>query len=81
MRDERQCTLHCEPEPQIVSIRSVDAKGSHAMFATEQRWCGVFTANKKRKFCTPRERTVVRDILTTEHRPRQPIGIIVVGTV
>ena len=38
------------------------------MFAAEQRWCGVVTANEKRTNSTLRERTVVRDILTKEHR-------------
>ena len=33
---------------QTVSMRPSEAKGSHAMFATEQRWCRVVTTNKKR---------------------------------
>ena len=41
------------------------------MFATEQRWCRVASSNKKRRISTSRERVVVRDILTEEHRTRK----------
>ena len=62
--------------PKIVSIRPAATKGSRAMFATEERWCGVVTTNKRR-ISTSRERTVARDILTEKHRPRKPIGSVV----
>ena len=62
----------------IVRIRPTEANGSHAMFATEQRWSGVFTTNEKRIISTSRERAVVREILTEKHHPRKKtIGSVV----
>ena len=55
----------------IVSIRLAETKRTHAMLATEQRWCGMVAANEQRRISTSRERTVVRDILTKEHCPRK----------
>ena len=65
------------PNPYNVSIRPTEATGSHAMFATEQRWCGVVTTNEKRRISTSRKRAVVRDILTEQHRPRKTFGSVV----
>ena len=57
--------------PEIASIRPTKNKRSRATFATEQRWSGVITANTNKRSSTSRERTVVRDILTEEQRPRK----------
>ena len=73
------CIVACEMNVGAVCLARQDPKlsvydhrkRSHAMFATEQRWCGVDTANEKRRTSISRERTDVRDILTNEHRPRK----------
>ena len=59
--------------PKIVGIRPKETKRSHAMSATEQRWCGVVTPNKKRRISTKQPWLNVPGSITIHLRSRSGI--------